>query len=58
MHWAVTNQTLMKEMGRNARQYALDNHSPETHYQSLMGIYSKVYSVKAEEGFPKDKITR
>lgn len=42
MQWAVTNRSLMKEMGKNARQYALDNHSPETHYQSLMDIYSQV----------------
>jgi glycosyltransferase involved in cell wall biosynthesis len=40
MYWAVTNRTLMKVMGRNARQYALENHSPETHYQALMDIYS------------------
>lgn len=46
MRWAVTNQTLMKAMGRNARQYALDNHSPEVHYQSLMDIYTRVCSVK------------
>jgi glycosyltransferase involved in cell wall biosynthesis len=45
MYWAVTNQTSMKVMGKNARQYALNNHSPETHYQSLMNIYSKACSV-------------
>ena len=48
MHWAATNQTLMKVMGRNARQYALENHSPETHYQSLMDIYSQVCSATDE----------
>lgn len=48
MHRAVTNRTLMKVMGRNARQYALDNHSPETHYQFLMKIYSQVCSVMVE----------
>jgi glycosyltransferase involved in cell wall biosynthesis len=42
MQWAVTNRVLMKEMGRNARQYALENHSPEKHYQSLMDIYGRV----------------
>jgi glycosyltransferase involved in cell wall biosynthesis len=42
MQWAVTNQNSMKEMGRNARQYALDNYSPEKHYHSLMDIYSQV----------------
>jgi glycosyltransferase involved in cell wall biosynthesis len=44
MHWAVTNPSSMKVMGRNARQYALDNHSPETHYQALMDIYSQACS--------------
>jgi len=44
MQWAVTNQALMKEMGKKARLYALHNHSPETHYQSLIDIYSKVCS--------------
>ena len=48
MQWAVNNLGLMKEMGRNARQYALDNYSPEKHYQSLMDIYSQVYSVIVE----------
>jgi len=48
MYWAVTNRTLMKVMGRNARQYALENHSPETHYQSLMDIYSQVCSATVE----------
>jgi glycosyltransferase involved in cell wall biosynthesis len=42
MQWAINNRTLMKVMGRNARQYALDNHSPDHHYQSLMDIYSQV----------------
>lgn len=50
MQWAVTNRTLMKVMGRNARQYALNHHSPETHYQSLIDIYSQVCSMKLEEG--------
>ena len=44
MRWAVTNRTSMKAMGRNARQYALEKHSPEIHYQSLMDIYSQVFS--------------
>ena len=48
LHWAVTNRTDMEVMGRNARQYALENHSPETHYRSLMGIYSQVCSATAE----------
>ena len=48
MHWAVTNRANMRLMGRNARQYALENHSPETHYQSLMSIYSQVCSVMIE----------
>jgi glycosyltransferase involved in cell wall biosynthesis len=42
IRWAAANRTLMKEMGRNARQYALENHSPGKHYQSLMDIYSQV----------------
>jgi glycosyltransferase involved in cell wall biosynthesis len=45
MHWAVTNRILIKDMGRNARQYALENHSPEKHYQSLIDIYSRVSAV-------------
>jgi glycosyltransferase involved in cell wall biosynthesis len=50
MRWAAANRTLMQAMGRNARQYALDHHSPEAHYQSLMDIYSQVLSRKAEKG--------
>jgi glycosyltransferase involved in cell wall biosynthesis len=42
MQWAIANRTLMKAMGRNARQYAIENHSPDSHYQSLMDIYSQV----------------
>jgi glycosyltransferase involved in cell wall biosynthesis len=41
--WAFTNQKLMMEMGKNAREYALQNHSQEVHYQSLMSIYNQVY---------------
>ncbi len=48
LHWAITNRTCMKVMGSNARQYALENHSPEIHYQSLMDIYSQVCSVMVE----------
>jgi glycosyltransferase involved in cell wall biosynthesis len=44
LHWAVNNRALMKEMGNNARQYALETHSPMVHYQSLMDIYSKAIS--------------
>ena len=44
LYWAVNNQTNMKVMGRNARQYALESHSPQAHYQSLMDIYSQVCS--------------
>ncbi len=42
MNWAVTHRSPMKTMGSHARQYALDNHDPEKHYQSLMEIYSKI----------------
>ncbi len=42
MQWAAANRTLMKEMGMNARQYALENHSANRHYQLLMGIYNRV----------------
>jgi glycosyltransferase involved in cell wall biosynthesis len=45
LNWTVTNRTLIKGMGRNARQYALENHSPETHYHSLMDFYSQVCKV-------------
>lgn len=45
MHWAINNKVLMKEMGRNARQYAVINHSPEAHYNSLINIYSGVLSL-------------
>jgi glycosyltransferase involved in cell wall biosynthesis len=58
MRWALSNRILMKEMGRNARRYALDNHSPERHYQSLMKIYSQVFSVKVEENLRKDKLKK
>jgi glycosyltransferase involved in cell wall biosynthesis len=47
MHWMITNRNLAKEMGRNAMQYAMEYHSPEKHYQSLMSIYSQVCSKKA-----------
>lgn len=48
LHWAETNRISMKAMGRNAKQYALDNHSPDAHYQSLMNIYSQVCSKMVE----------
>jgi glycosyltransferase involved in cell wall biosynthesis len=44
MGWAVEHMESMKEMGRNARQYALKIHSPDNHYQSLMDIYVQVCS--------------
>jgi glycosyltransferase involved in cell wall biosynthesis len=44
MEWAVTNRSEMKEMGKNAYQYAQANHSPEFHYQALMDIYDQVRS--------------
>jgi glycosyltransferase involved in cell wall biosynthesis len=42
MKWAASNYQSMKKMGRNARQYALENHSPEAHYRSLFKIYNQV----------------
>ena len=48
MRWAVANQALIEAMGSNGRQYALENHSPEVHYQSLMDIYSQVCSATVE----------
>jgi glycosyltransferase involved in cell wall biosynthesis len=49
--WAVSHRSLMKEMGQNARHYALESHSPEQHYRSLMRIYSQVCSLMVEQGF-------
>ena len=47
MRWAVAHRPRMKEMGRNAGQYARACHAPESHYQSLMRIYSQVCPVAA-----------
>ena len=44
MDWAVSNPAKMKDMGKNARQYALDNHSAELHYSLLSGLYSRLIS--------------
>jgi glycosyltransferase involved in cell wall biosynthesis len=46
--WAVSHRSLMKEMGQNARHYALGSHSPEQHYRSLMRIYSQVCPLTVE----------
>ncbi len=48
LRWVKTNKTATKEMGRHARQYALDNHSSETHYLNLMEIYSQLYSTMVD----------
>jgi glycosyltransferase involved in cell wall biosynthesis len=48
MTWSISNPNMMRGMGRNARQYALENHSPEKHYRSLMDIYSQVFSGTVE----------
>ncbi len=37
------NPQMAKSMGKNARAYALENHSPERHYQALMEIYSRFW---------------
>jgi glycosyltransferase involved in cell wall biosynthesis len=42
LHWMAENLAKAREMGENARRYALANHEPEQHYQRLMEIYSKV----------------
>ncbi len=42
MNILAANRDFAKEMGRSARKYALDNHSGEKHYQSLMQIYDRV----------------
>lgn len=44
MRWAASNRAAMQGMGNNARQYALENHSPDAHYQSLMQIYQQAGS--------------
>jgi glycosyltransferase involved in cell wall biosynthesis len=54
LQWAAANRTLMKAMGRNARHYALKHHSPESHYHSLMDIYSRVCAA-ARSGAPMSK---
>jgi glycosyltransferase involved in cell wall biosynthesis len=46
LYWAFTHKVEMKEMGIKARQYALENHNQEKHYQTLMNIYSKVCSAR------------
>ena len=42
MHRAAANRGLMQVMGRNARQYAHENHSAEKHYDSLLNVYAAV----------------
>jgi glycosyltransferase involved in cell wall biosynthesis len=45
LNWAMTHQTAMKEMGKEARQYAVNHHHQEPHYHTLMDIYSQVLSL-------------
>jgi glycosyltransferase involved in cell wall biosynthesis len=42
--WAVNNRASMQKMGNNARQYALTHHNQESHYHSLIDIYSQLCS--------------
>jgi glycosyltransferase involved in cell wall biosynthesis len=39
---AASNPSLMKAMGKSAREYAIKFHGPELHYQTLTNIYSQV----------------
>ncbi|MDY7037771.1 MAG: glycosyltransferase family 4 protein, partial [Thermodesulfobacteriota bacterium] len=40
--WAIDHQDEVKEMGKNARKYVEDNHSPKIHYDKLMNVFSSV----------------
>ena len=40
--WAIDHQHEVKEMGKNARKYVEDNHSPKIHYDKLMNVFSSV----------------
>jgi glycosyltransferase involved in cell wall biosynthesis len=42
MLWMSTHRVEAVEMGRRARQYAIEQHGPERHYRQLMSIYSTV----------------
>ncbi len=42
MNQIASDRAWAKVMGSNARSYALQTHSPEPHYQGLMGIYDRV----------------
>jgi glycosyltransferase involved in cell wall biosynthesis len=39
MKWAISNVSQVHEMGENAYEYALKNHSSKAHYDSLLNIY-------------------
>lgn len=37
--WSGRNTANLKEMGRAAREFVLRHHSPETHYEHLLGLF-------------------
>ena len=40
--WAIQNPKDMIEMGKTAREYAVQKFSPELHYERLMGLFNKL----------------
>ena len=42
MLWMHTHVEAAKEMGENARAYALKEHSAKVHYKRIMDIYKKL----------------
>lgn len=42
MQWMVKHPAEAQQMGQNAREYALAQHSPENHYQRLIDVYERV----------------
>jgi glycosyltransferase involved in cell wall biosynthesis len=42
MRWMMAHPGEAKEMGQTAQRYVINQHSPEVHYERLMGVYSKV----------------
>lgn len=42
LEWAWRNTVSLKEFGRAARRYVLKYHSPENHYESLLGLFQSL----------------
>ena len=42
MRWMNDHRLKAKEMGENARQYAIREHSAQKHYERIVGVYERV----------------